>query len=172
MLNQKQAEYTEDELFFHTENKNGRIFLETTPEEYLILSDPIHTDDHQKIIQALCRHIGYCNAHALNAGHPYGAMLDVADLRKNHLDTYAYFFTKVITKPKNHPYHLKPAGTYAVAYLMGNYYDSKATYEKLFDWTDEHKFKTGKYSYKEAVIDELATASPSEYLTKISIQVF
>ena len=53
-----------------------------------------------------------------------------------------------------------------LAYLMGNYYDSKAT------WTDEHKFKTGKYSYKEAVIDELATASPSEYLTKISIQVF
>ena len=35
-----------------------------------------------------------------------------------------------------------------------------------------HKFKTGKYSHKEAVIDELATASPSEYLTKISIQVF
>ena len=59
-----------------------------------------------------------------------------------------------------------------LAYLMGNYYDSKATYEKLFEWTDEHKFKTGKYSYKEAVIDELATASPSEYLTKISIQVF
>ena len=55
---------------------------------------------------------------------------------------------------------------------MGNYYDSKDTYEKLFDWIDEHKFKTGKYSYKEAVIDELATAFPSEYLTKISIQVF
>ena len=63
------------------------------------------------------------------------------------------------------------AGT-VLAYLMGNYYDSKDTYEKLFDWIDEHKFKTGKYSYKEAVIDELATASPSEYLTKISIQVF
>ena len=59
-----------------------------------------------------------------------------------------------------------------LAYLMGNYYDSKDTYEILFDWIDEHKFKTGKYSYKEAVIDELATASPSEYLTKISIQVF
>lgn len=56
--------------------------------------------------------------------------------------------------------------------LNGKLRDSKATYEKLFDWTDEHKFKTGKYSYKEAVTDELATASPSEYLTKISIQVF
>ena len=98
-------------------------------------------------------------------------MLDVADLRKNHLDTYAYF-SQSYNKTEKLPYHLKPAGTYAVAYLMENYYDSKVTYEKLFDWTDEHKFKTGKYSYKEAVIDELATAFPSEYLTKISIQVF
>ena len=48
-----------------------------------------------------------------------------------------------------------------LAYLMGNYYDSKVTYEKLFDWTDEHKFKTGKYSYKEAVIDELETVNNS-----------
>ena len=39
-----------------------------------------------------------------------------------------------------------------LAYLMGNYYDSKDTYEKLFDWIDEHKFKTGKYSYKEVVL--------------------
>ncbi len=46
------------------------------------------------------------------------------------------------------------------------------TKNSLIGRTDEHKFKTGKYSYKEAVIDELATASPSEYLTKISIQVF
>ena len=59
-----------------------------------------------------------------------------------------------------------------LAYLMGNYYDSKATYEKLFDWTDEHKFKTGKYSHKDGCDRRIGTASPSEYLTKISIQVF
>ena len=58
------------------------------------------------------------------------------------------------------------------SYLQRFFHTLNATYEKLFDWTDEHKFKTGKYSHKEAVIDELATASPSEYLTKISIQVF
>lgn len=33
-------------------------------------------------------------------------------------------------------------------------------------------FSTGQYSYKEAVIDELATASVKEYVTKISVQVF
>ena len=55
---------------------------------------------------------------------------------------------------------LQHFGLEVLAYLMGNYYFSKATYEKLFDWTDEHKFKTGKYSYKEAVIDELAQPLP------------
>ena len=99
-------------------------------------------------------------------------MLDVADLRENRLDTYAYFMTKVNHRPEGHPFHVKPAGTYAVAYLMGDYYDSEATYTKLFTWIDQNHFQTGQYSYKEAVIDELASASSSEYLTKISMQVF
>ena len=163
---------SQESCYFEAGHPNGHIFLENTPEEYLLLSAPLGTDDHEKIIHTLCSHIGYCNQHNLNAGHPYGAMLDVADLRQNRLDTYAYFFTKVVTRPDGHPYHIKPAGNYAVAYLKGDYYDSKYTYEKLFEWIDQQHLKTGKYSYKEAVIDELASATPDEYLTKISVQIF
>lgn len=156
---------------FQSDCSSGHIFLEHTPEEYLVLSAPIHTDDHTQIIQTLCSHIGYCNHHNLNAGHPYGAMLDVDELRQNHLDTYAYFFTKVIDRPDGHPYHIKPSGNYAVAYLKGDYYDSKETYKKLFEWIDEKELQTGQYSYKEAIIDETASVNSAEYLTKISIQV-
>ena len=145
------------------------IFQEYTPEEYMILSDPLNTNDHEAIIHTLCSHIGYCNKNNLNAGHPYGAMLDVSELRQGHLDTYAYFFTKVI---EDFPFHIKPAGTYAVAYLKGDYYDSEETYRKLFQWIDENGFRTGQYSYKEAIIDELAADSSEEYLTKISVQIF
>ena len=148
------------------------IFQEYTPEEYLILSDPFNTNDHEAIIHTLCSHIGYCNKNNLNAGHPYGAMLDVSELRQGHLDTYAYFFTKVIDRPEDFPFHIKPAGTYAVAYLKGDYYDSEETYRKLFQWIDENGFRTGQYSYKEAIIDELAADSSEEYLTKISVQIF
>lgn len=148
------------------------IFQEHTPEEYLILSDPLNTNDHEAIIHTLCSHIGYCNKNNLNAGHPYGAMLDVSELRQGHLDTYAYFFTKVIDRPEDFPFHIKPAGTYAVAYLKGDYYDSEETYRKLFQWIDENGFRTGQYSYKEAIIDELAADSSEEYLTKISVQIF
>ena len=148
------------------------IFQEYTPEEYMILSDPLNTNDHEAIIHTLCSHIGYCNKNNLNAGHPYGAMLDVSELRQGHLDTYAYFFTKVIDRPEDFPFHIKPAGTYAVAYLKGDYYDSEETYRKLFQWMDENGFRTGQYSYKEAIIDELAADSSEEYLTKISVQIF
>lgn len=148
------------------------IFQEYTPEEYMILSDPLNTNDHEAIIHTLCSHIGYCNKNNLNAGHPYGAMLDVSELRQGHLDTYAYFFTKVIDRPEDFPFHIKPTGTYAVAYLKGDYYDSEETYRKLFQWIDENGFRTGQYSYKEAIIDELAADSSEEYLTKISVQIF
>ena len=148
------------------------IFQEYTPEEYKILSDPLNTNDHEAIIHTLYSHIGYCNKNNLNAGHPYGAMLDVSELRQGHLDTYAYFFTKVIDRPEDFPFHIKPAGTYAVAYLKGDYYDSEETYRKLFQWIDENGFRTGQYSYKEAIIDELAADSSEEYLTKISVQIF
>ena len=148
------------------------IFQEYTPEEYMILSDPLNTNDHEAIIHTLCSHIGYCNKNNLNAGHPYGAMLDVSELRQGHLDTYAFFFTKVIDRPEDFPFHIKPAGTYAVAYLKGDYYDSEETYRKLFQWIDENGFRTGQYSYKEAIIDELAADSSEEYLTKISVQIF
>lgn len=148
------------------------IFQEYTPEEYMILSDPLNTNDHEAIIHTLYSHISYCNKNNLNAGHPYGAMLDVSELRQGHLDTYAYFFTKVIDRPEDFPFHIKPAGTYAVAYLKGDYYDSEETYRKLFQWIDENGFRTGQYSYKEAIIDELAADSSEEYLTKISVQIF
>lgn len=157
---------------FPAGSNTGHIFKEYTPEEYMILSDPLNTNDHEAIIHTLCSHIGYCNKNNLNAGHPYGAMLDVSELRQNHLDTYAYFFTKVIDRPDVFSFHTKPAGTYAVAYLKGDYYDSEETYRKLFQWIDQNGFRTGQYSYKEAVIDELAAASSEEYLTKISVQIF
>lgn len=157
---------------FQPGNSHGHIFQEHAPEEYMILSASLNTNDHEAIIHTLCSHIGYCNKNNLNAGHPYGAMLDVSELRQGHLDTYAYFFTKVIARPEDISFHTKPAGTYAVAYLKGDYYDSEETYRKLFQWIDENGFHTGQYSYKEAVIDELAAASSEEYLTKISVQIF
>ncbi len=167
---------TKLELVKTSEALNGSldsqsVSLQQLPTEYLILSKPLHTNDHAQIIQTLYDHIGYCSQYHLNSGHPYGAMLDIGELRLEHWDTYAHFFTKVPHYQNSHPCFVKPAGTYAVTYLRGDYYDADAAYRNLFQWIDENHLQTGQYSYKEAVIDELAADEPSQYLTKISVYI-
>ena len=145
------------------------VRLEQTPEEYLIISPRLDTDDHDTLIRTICEHIGYCNHNELNAGHPYGAMVSTDSLLEGHWDTYAHFFTKIPHKIAGHPLHVKPAGTYAVTYLKGNYYEAADVYRRLLSFIREHNLKMGEFSYKEAVLDEIAVASADEYITKISV---
>ena len=147
------------------------VRLEQTPEEYFIVSPRLDTDDHDTLIQAICDHIGYCNHNALSAGHPYGAMVSTNALLEGHWDTYAHFCTKIPHKVTGHPLHVKPAGTYAVTYLKGNYYEAADAYGRLLSFIHEHDLQMGEFSYKEAVLDEIAAASEDEYITKISILV-
>ncbi|WP_148409018.1 MerR family transcriptional regulator [Murimonas intestini] len=150
---------------------SASISLEEMPEEYLIISPRIDTNDHDIIIRTICEHIGYCRQHSLNSGHPYGAMLTTHSLMEGHLDTYAHFFTKVNSAPEGHPCCKKPAGLYAVTYLRGNYYDAADAYEQLFSYIRRKNLTPGMFSYKEAVLDEIAVSDENEYLTKISIEI-
>lgn len=147
------------------------IRLEQTPEEYLIISPRLDTSDHDTIIHTICEHISYCNHNHLNAGHPHGAMVSTQSLLEEHWDTYAHFFTKVPEKPQGHPFHVKPAGTYAVTYLKGDYYHASEAYRMLLSYIQEHHYQPGEFSYKEAILDELAVETKAEYITKISILV-
>lgn len=149
----------------------SEITIEQTPEEYLLTSKRLDTNDHDVIMRTLCEHIGYCNYHELNAGHPYGAMLSTEALLQNLWDTYAYFFIKVSEKPIGHRYHVKPAGLYAVIYLKGNYYHADQAYLKLFDYLNRHQLTMDTFSYKEAILDEIAVSSVDDYVTKISVKI-
>ena len=147
------------------------VRLEQTPEEYLVISPYLDTDDHDTIIHAICDHIGYCNHNHLNAGHPYGAMVSTESLMHEKWDTYAHFYTKLLKKPQGHPFHIKPAGTYAVTYLKGDYYHASDAYRLLLSYIQEHHYKPGEFSYKEAVLDEIAVETEADYITKLSIWV-
>ena len=72
---------------------------------------------------------------------------------------------------ERHPNLRKPAGTYAVIYLKGDYYASEEAYQKLMDYILDHELIPGDYCYKEAVWDELTVQNAEEYITKISIPV-
>lgn len=149
------------------------VFLETQEnDQLLILSNPIFSDDHDQIFSALCEHISQCSRYHLNSGYPYGAMLPLSGLRTQDWETYGYFFTETCQPlekiPPSAETYKKKAGTYAVVYLRGNYYESEGAFQKLLAYLEEHLLTPGEFIYKEAVLDELS-AKEEEYLTRISI---
>ncbi|MDD3218704.1 MAG: MerR family transcriptional regulator [Lachnospiraceae bacterium] len=147
------------------------VILEYCPEEYLILSPPVNSDSHDIIIPILYEHIAFCNKHQLNTGHPYGAMIDKCSLKTGAFDTYAYFFTKVSNPPVSCAYYTKPAGNYVTTYLKGNYYEAESAYQNLLHYMETAHLEIADYSYKEAILDEVAVKDSAEFLTKISILV-
>ena len=149
----------------------NRFAIEQCPEEYLILSDPIHSSHHEVIIERLYEHIDYCFKNQYNIGYPFGAMLDKNTVLDGELDKYAYFFTKVL-EPHDTPFLFrKPAGLYAVMYLEGNYYQAQDTYDELMQQIAGNGYAVCGYSYKEGIIDEIAQKDVAHYITRISIQI-
>lgn len=147
------------------------VATEFCEEEYLILSPLIDSNEHTRVINTLYNHLSFCNTNNLNVGHPYGAMISCENLYKNKFDTYAYFFTKVISKPESIPYFTKKSGYYITTYLKGDYYNSTPAYNLLLDYAKANNLTITGYSFKEAIIDEVAEKSVDEYITKISIPI-
>lgn len=139
-------------------------------EEFLLLSDPVDSSDPEQVSSALRRHLAAYSRSGYSSGHPFGAMIGYSDILQGRFSRYAYFFTKL--SPEDAPegaYH-KPAGTYAVIYLRGDYRQrgrlSPSAGLNRLPWA-----APWGYSYKEGIIDEIAAKDASQYLTRISILV-
>lgn len=148
------------------------VFLESCPEEYLVITPPLDTAEHDPLMRALCDHIGFCTRNNLNAGHPYGAMQHTDCLLREDFSFYSHFFIKTVKKPKQGLLHIKPAGLYVIAYLEGDYYNSASVYKEMLSFIKQQNLRMGEFSYKEAVLDEFSVPSINEYITKISIPVY
>ena len=140
-------------------------------EEYFVTTPYLGTSEHEELFSALCEHIGQINHQMLNIGHPYGAMMKVSDLQAGLLEHYAYFMTKVSDTVPNCLLHTKPAGSYALIYLRGDYYKADKAFQKLLGYMEKEKLTPGEYCYKEAVWDELTVERDQEFITRISIPV-
>lgn len=150
-----------------------RLTVETMPEEYMILSAPIHSNDHEKIIHTIYHHLSNCIQHGWNEGYPYGAMLDTALVLNGNYEQYAYFFTKIHQPPNSDKMllHTKQAGTYLTAYLKGDYYQADTILALFRTFIQTHPIRVGSYFYKEGIVDEVAETCKDSFVTKISVQL-
>lgn len=148
----------------------GQVEVRDMPAELLVLSQPVDSSARAVYRRVLYAHLEQCRG--LAEGFPFGAMLDARRVRAGDSATYAYFFTKVKTPPPpGVPVHEKPAGRYAGVCLRGDYRNAAGACAALVGYAAARGLGLGPYFYKEGIVDEIASADPAAYLTRISVAV-
>jgi len=150
---------------------HGVVRFTHVPEEYLILSDPINSADHGVKSAVLYRHLRECNQHNIYSGHPYGAIIAGENIVSRNYGVYACHFTKVASYSPLTRMYKKPAGTYAVYYLKGDYRYTDEIYDLMLQAIDESGYLVSGNSYKEGIIEEMVEKNLTDYIVKISIQI-
>ena len=135
-------------------------------EEILICSEPAEKDPSA----VLRRHLAAIAREGLQSGHPFGAMIRAEDVAEGRFGRYACYFTKV-SEGGAETCHRKPAGTYAVIHLRGDYRQPEEAMKTLLRFVEEQGLEPWGYCYKEGIVDEVAARDPAQYITKISIPV-
>lgn len=158
-------------LEIEANNQFHRVCIEHHPEEYMLLSRRLETNQHKELFDTLLGHIRFCVDNNLNIGNPYGAMVSTDDIKNGIFHRYSYCIIKVAQNSDVHDIHVKEEGNYAVVYLKGDYDNTEEAYNLLIDFFDENNLKMGEYVYREAVIDEMAEEKMENFITKISIGI-
>lgn len=79
---------------------------------------------------------------------------------------YNYYYCEVRAKDSN---FIKPSGTFLVGFHQGDYHETYQIYMAIRRYAHQHHFQLGDYSYEQSLIDETLSATPSSYITRVSV---
>lgn len=150
-----------------------KVLLETQPECFLLLSQPMQSWDEKEFLPVLTEHLHICNREKLYCGYSIGTMVrwngPIDDA--NYSGCTYYFYTQTLEETAELAFHRKPAGCYVTAYHKGDYDSTTEAYQRLAAFIRENGLSVGPYSYEDSLLDEITNKGREDYLTKISIQV-
>lgn len=159
----------------------NQVEIEEWPAAPFISSRPVRADvlagNHTAVGQVIMEHIRYMLKHQLQAGFPFGAMVDCRNFMDEGTEDVVFSFFSRTTQKRCEaagvPYQMRPAGSYAVTYFKGDYMDTTAAYERLRQYFKTHPdCRPGKYSYEESILEKLSTADEQDFITRIAVPIF
>lgn len=149
----------------------SKITLTHQEEELLFLSESILDCSDREFLKSVAEFIDYLYKNELDMGYPIGAMVSRDNIMKKDYGNYTFLYNKTAKHLKGVPYHIKPKGTYIVAYHKGSDEHIAQTYQKMQDFILEHGIQIGSYSYEEYILDEISVSGNENYVTRIMIEV-
>lgn len=139
-------------------------------EELLFLSESILDCSDRDFLKSVAEFIDYLYKNELDMGYPIGAMVSRDNILKGDYGNYTYLYNKTAKHLQGATYHIKPKGTYIVAYHKGSDEYIAQTYQKMLDYIHEHDIHIGGYSYEEYILDEISVSGSENYVTRIMIK--
>lgn len=140
-------------------------------EEYLILSEKLASNEDYYILKMIRDQIEFCSSNGIDEGNPIGVIISKESLLKNEFTKLNYIFSKTTNKINNPESFIKPKGLYVIAYHKGDYNTTYKTYKKMMKFIKDNNLIIKGNSYEETILDYFSYSNPSEYITKISIEV-
>lgn len=149
----------------------SKITLTHQEEELLFLSESILDCSDREFLKSVAEFIDYLYKNELDMGYPIGAMVSRDNIMKKDYGNYTFLYNKTAKHLEGVPYHIKPKGTYIVAYHKGSDEHIAQTYQKMQNFILEHGIQIGSYSYEEYILDEISVSGNENYVTRIMIEV-
>ncbi|WP_286908890.1 MerR family transcriptional regulator [Clostridium sp. UBA1652] len=149
----------------------SKISIESSDEEYLVLSKSIENVSHKEYLKIISEHMNYCNLNHLNSGYSIGAIISKKNILAGIKDNYSYLYTKLSSKQNLPHTFIKPRGLYCIAFHKGDYKEINSTYKKIIEFLNQLNLKIGQYSFEEFILDEISVKGYENYVTQISVEV-
>lgn len=149
----------------------SKITLEFLDEAYLVLSSSIENLTYKEYLNAVSKHMNYCNFNNLNIGHSVGTMINKENILKGVDDNYSYLYTKIEPENNISSTFKRPKGLYVIAYHHGSYTTIDTTYKRILKFLDNVNLSIGRYAYEEYILDETTVKGYENYVTQILVEI-
>lgn len=149
------------------------------PEQWLVVSRNLrqfHIDEAWDQVEAeFAAYMREVLAGEILTGYTFGALVARQDFMVSGCEQVVSYFCVPTDKnwrklPARHRL-LRPAGRYVVTYFAGDYMNTTAAYERIRAYMAQHGQAPGEYAYEESLIEDMSTANPQEYITRVALPI-
>jgi effector-binding domain-containing protein len=108
-------------------------------------------------------------------GYTFGAMVAPEDFMRPGYEQIVSFYCVLTDKPwrqlsKDYR-RQRSAGRYIVTYFAGDYMATAEAYSRLRAYMQAHHLRPADFAYEESLIEDMSTANPQDFLTRIAVPV-
>lgn len=153
--------------------EHGKIYLETRPEEYYIISEYSGGITDPDIYASLGQHMAYNHDNSIYSSRPIGGLIDTANGPWGDQYIYSHFYTQLNEEdvPDSINATTLPSHSRICICSTSGFKPIPAMLNQLLEYAKAHNFKTGRYFFEDPLLDDMSNFGFDTYTLKISLPI-